>query len=105
MLDQIEKKHGENSTSVNDDNADAAFNFEKSLAELELTIKEMEGGRLSLEESLQRFERGVNLIRQCQQVLKQAEQKVEMLVAGENTSGKDVQDAQLQKYQERTAQN
>ena len=37
-------------------------------------------GELSLEESLQHFERGIQLTRSCQQALKDAEQKVEMLL-------------------------
>lgn len=58
-----------------------AFNFEKSLAELEELVERMEQGELSLEQSLKDFERGVGLIRQCQQSLQEAEQKVEMLVS------------------------
>jgi len=40
----------------------------------------MEQGDLSLEQSLQHFERGVQLTRACQQALKEAEQKVETLL-------------------------
>jgi exodeoxyribonuclease VII small subunit len=40
----------------------------------------MEQGDLSLEESLSHFERGVQLSRTCQQALKEAEQKVEILM-------------------------
>ena len=54
--------------------------FEKSLKELESLVEKMEQGDLSLEESLQQFERGVELSRACQQALKAAEQKVEMLM-------------------------
>jgi exodeoxyribonuclease VII small subunit len=41
----------------------------------------MEKGELTLEQSLAQFERGVTLARQCQEALKQAEQKVEMLAS------------------------
>ena len=54
--------------------------FEQSLKELETLVEKMEQGDLSLEESLQHFERGVQLTRTCQQALKDAEQKVETLL-------------------------
>ena len=60
--------------------------FEKSLKELEALVTKMEQGNLSLEESLQHFERGIQLTRTCQQALKAAEQKVEILL---NKSGQD----------------
>jgi exodeoxyribonuclease VII small subunit len=55
-------------------------NFESSLQELEALVEKMEQGDLSLEESLSHFERGVQLSRTCQQALKEAEQKVEILM-------------------------
>lgn len=55
-------------------------NFETSLKELENLVEKMEQGDLSLEESLSHFERGVQLSRTCQQALKAAEQKVEILM-------------------------
>lgn len=60
--------------------------FEKSLKELEALVAKMEQGNLSLEESLQHFERGIQLTRTCQQALKEAEQKVEILLksSGQN---------------------
>ena len=54
--------------------------FETSLKELETLVERMEKGELSLEDSLQDFERGVELTRQCQQALKEAEQKVQQLI-------------------------
>ena len=54
--------------------------FEKSLQELEALVVKMEQGNLSLEESLKHFERGIQLTRTCQQALKEAEQKVEILL-------------------------
>ncbi len=53
--------------------------FEQALAELEALVETMEQGELSLEESLQSFERGVLLTRTCQQALKEAEQKIHIL--------------------------
>lgn len=59
---------------------DPGPDFEKSLAELEQIVERMEQGELSLDESLQQFERGVALTRSCQQALQQAEQKVAILL-------------------------
>ncbi len=57
-----------------------AFQFETALAELEQLVANMEQGDLPLEESLKQFERGVTLTRACQQALKEAEQKVHILL-------------------------
>jgi exodeoxyribonuclease VII, small subunit len=54
--------------------------FERALAELEATVDALEHGELSLEDALKQFERGVALARDCQAALKQAEQKVEILL-------------------------
>jgi exodeoxyribonuclease VII small subunit len=54
--------------------------FDESLAELEQLVERMEQGNLPLEESLKLFERGVQLTRSCQKALKDAEQKVQVLV-------------------------
>jgi exodeoxyribonuclease VII small subunit len=51
-----------------------------ALQELERLVEKMEQGELSLEDSLNHFERGVRLSRTCQQALKAAEQKVEILM-------------------------
>lgn len=54
--------------------------FEDSLTELEQLVDRMEQGNLGLEESLQLFERGVQLTRICQKSLQDAEQKVSILL-------------------------
>jgi len=54
--------------------------FEASLDELEKVVKELESGELSLERSLQLFERGMNLSDTCRRQLEQAETRVEMLI-------------------------
>jgi exodeoxyribonuclease VII small subunit len=56
------------------------LDFEKSLAELEQLVNEMENGQLSLDESLAKFEKGVALTKACQNALKQAEQRVNLLL-------------------------
>lgn len=62
------------------------FDFEKAITELEQLVEKMEQGNLSLETSLQLFERGIALTRACQKALTEAEQKVQMLV---RESGKE----------------
>lgn len=54
--------------------------FEQALAELESLVEQMEKGEMTLEDSLTKFEKGIALTRICQEQLKAAEQKVQMLV-------------------------
>ena len=54
--------------------------LEKTLEELEALVTRLEAGDLPLEQALKEFERGVKLTRQCQAALKEAEQKVEILL-------------------------
>lgn len=55
--------------------------FEQALNELEALVAAMEKGDLTLEESLKAFENGVKLTRECQQTLRDAEQKVQILLS------------------------
>jgi exodeoxyribonuclease VII small subunit len=57
--------------------------LEKSLAELEGIVQKLESGDLPLDKSLSEFERGVKLSRDCQVALKDAEQRVEILMGSE----------------------
>jgi exodeoxyribonuclease VII small subunit len=61
-----------------------SLRFEESLAELEQLVEKMEQGKLSLEESLKLFERGIELSRGCQKALTDAEQKVQILLQKED---------------------
>lgn len=54
--------------------------FEAAIADLELVVEQLESGDLSLEESLAAFEKGVGLVRYCNQKLSEVEKKVELLV-------------------------
>ncbi len=64
---------------------ESKIDFETAMHDLEELVERLEQGDLSLEESLAAFERGVMLTRSCQTALKEAEQKVEILLkrAGE----------------------
>ena len=54
--------------------------LEQSLKELEALVERLEAGELPLEEALAQFEQGIKLTRSCQTILKDAEQKVEILL-------------------------
>ena len=60
--------------------ASKAVNLEKSLQSLEKIVDELESGDLPLEKAMQRFEEGIKLTRACQTALRDAEQKVEILM-------------------------
>ena len=56
------------------------FNFEKALENLEEIVSSMENGELTFEDSLKAFEKGIKLTRECQGALRDAEQKVRVLL-------------------------
>ncbi len=58
--------------------------FEDAIKELEKLVEAMESGDLSLDESLQSFQRGIRLTRHCQSILEQAQQTVEVLMNPED---------------------
>src|SRR3712207_907453 len=59
-----------------------ANNFEAQLASLERIVRELERGDLPLEQSLELFEQGVRLSRECQERLNEAERRIEALLRG-----------------------
>lgn len=64
-----------------------SFNLEKSLADLESLVEELESGDLPLEKAMKKFEEGIKLTRGCQNALKDAEQRVEILL--KSTGGEE----------------
>ena len=54
--------------------------FESSLEELERIVRELEQGDLTLQRSLELFEQGVKLSRDCQERLSEAERRIEILM-------------------------
>lgn len=67
-------------------NDDSQPTFEESLAELETIVHQLEEGELGLAESLGKYELGVKHLKHCYQLLKAAEQKIELLT-GIDASG------------------
>jgi exodeoxyribonuclease VII small subunit len=59
---------------------DKELTFEAALARLEQTVAEMEGGQLTLEQSIARFEEGMKLSRFCAAQLDAIERRIEVLV-------------------------
>jgi exodeoxyribonuclease VII small subunit len=67
----------------NQGDAAPVVTFEACLEELEKVVRELEGGELSLDRSLQLFERGMSLSDTCRKQLEEAETRVEMLIRRE----------------------
>jgi exodeoxyribonuclease VII small subunit len=77
-------------------NKDTPIDFEKALAELEALVTRMETGELTLEASLEAFERGVKLTRECQSALAAAELRVKTLTgSGDAAELSDLPDTAL----------
>jgi exodeoxyribonuclease VII small subunit len=64
----------------NDTGSTPVETFESCIEELEKVVKELEGGDLPLERSLELFERGMSLSDSCRRQLEAAETRVEMLI-------------------------
>lgn len=73
---------------MNEPNSDA-LPFEEALVELERTVRDLEDGSLGLDDSLERDERGVGLIKSCHARLRQAEQRI-LLLTGVDDDGRPV---------------
>lgn len=61
------------------DSESQAPKFEDALGELQSIVQQLEEGAVGLEDSLRRFERGMQLLRHCHQLLAQVEQRIEVL--------------------------
>ena len=66
------------------------INFEKAMEELELSVKKLEEGNMSLDDSLLEFEKAIGLVKVCNERLDLAEQKVRMLTTALDGSVTDV---------------
>jgi len=70
------------------------INLEKSLAKLEDLVEELESGDLPLEKAMKKFEDGIKLTRNCQTALKEAEQKVEILL--KSAGGEELEEFEIE---------
>jgi exodeoxyribonuclease VII small subunit len=61
-------------------NRESNKKFESAMEELESIIEQLESGDLSLDDSLAAFEKGVGLVKYCNQKLSEVESKIELLM-------------------------
>jgi exodeoxyribonuclease VII small subunit len=74
--------------------------LEQSLTEITQLIDKMEQGELTLEQSLQDFERGVTLVKHCQAILKEAEIKVNKLTEHPSSQAQSLAPYEIDKNNE-----
>jgi exodeoxyribonuclease VII small subunit len=65
--------------------AEEKLSFEQALEKLETIVEEIEAGEVSLEESIEKYARGIELLKHCRGVLGRAERKIQLLT--ENAAG------------------
>jgi exodeoxyribonuclease VII small subunit len=74
--------------------AKKSVNLEKALTDLEQIVEELESGDLPLEKAMKKFEEGIKLTRNCQAALKDAEQKVAILL--ESAGGEELEEFEVE---------
>ena len=74
------KQSKSKAASVDQPSNEASPPFETALSDLQQIVEDLEDNSLGLEASLAQFEKGIGLLRQCHQILEQAEQKIEILM-------------------------
>lgn len=57
----------------------AKESFESNLINLEKIVSELESGQLSLEESLEKYKKGIDLVKKCNTIIENAEKEVQKL--------------------------
>ena len=60
------------------------MNFEEAMEKLEGIASELENGNLSLDESMEKFEEGMKLSKQCNEIIENAEKKITILLQNED---------------------
>lgn len=68
------------SNSTEETGTEAQMRFSEAVAELESIVKDLESGDLDLEDSIERYERGVALLEVCRSKLENAQQRVTVLM-------------------------
>lgn len=84
LIDTLEAMARKSPAEDTSPTANPVADFEASLDALEALVARMEGGQLTLEESLASYEEGVSLYRKCQSALGQAELRVKLLTDLDN---------------------
>ncbi len=65
------------------------MNFEEAMQELETITRELEKGDLSLDESVKKFEKGMEVSKKCNEILENAEKRITILLKQENEEYKE----------------
>ena len=60
------------------------MSFEKAMAELETIVSDLENGSIELEESIEKYQRGIQLKKHCDQKLKEANMKIDQIEIDKN---------------------
>ena len=55
--------------------------FEETMQQLQIIVQELEKGTLNLDDSVKKFEEGIQLSKQCNEILESAEKKINILMA------------------------
>ena len=63
--------------------------FEEAIADLEKIVSELENGKLTLDESVKKFEKGMTLSKHCNEILEKAEKEITILIDGEDGTFKE----------------
>ena len=65
------------------------MSFEKAMAELETIVSDLENGSIELEESIEKYQRGIQLKKHCDQKLKEANMKIDQIKIDKNGNVKE----------------
>lgn len=65
------------------------MSFEENIEQLEKVVQELESGNLNLEDSIKKFEEGINLSKKCNEILEEAEKKITVLVKKDDKVGEE----------------
>ncbi|MFP4140356.1 MAG: exodeoxyribonuclease VII small subunit [Phycisphaerae bacterium] len=66
------------------DHAEKSQTFEQALERLEEIVEQIESGEVPLEESIEKYEEGTRLVKQCRRILDTAEHKIQLLTRSED---------------------
>ena len=76
LIEEIQKIQNKNERIIKM----ATSNFEKNMSDLENIVTELEKGDLNLDESISKFEEGIKISKQCNNILEDAEKKITILL-------------------------
>ena len=55
------------------------MSFEEAMGQLEKIVEQIAGGKIGLEETMDRYEQGMELVKKCRSILERAEQRIQVL--------------------------